>query len=85
MSFESTLQWSFSEFEVDYSDDGSCTHDQVYIFDRENNPQGPFCGFDAARVSVYMIVRNFILNRVNSFSDKNKKYSFINYNQKIIP
>ena len=42
------IDWSFEEFEVDWSDDGLCSHDQVYIFDKDNNPYGPFCGFDEA-------------------------------------
>lgn len=56
------LQWTFSEFEVDYSDDGACSHDQVYIFDRENNPQGPFCGFDTARVAIIEKIYRFFLS-----------------------
>jgi hypothetical protein len=42
------IEWSFDEFEVDWSDDDACSHDQVYIFDNDNNAMGPFCGFDDA-------------------------------------
>ena len=42
------IEWSFDEFEIDWSDDGLCSHDQVYIFDRDANAHGPFCGFDEA-------------------------------------
>ncbi|CBY18720.1 unnamed protein product [Oikopleura dioica] len=42
------IDWSFLEFEVDRSDDDSCSHDQVYIFDADDTPIGPFCGFDDA-------------------------------------